>query len=323
MPRRFIASDQTIPSYYHCVSRVVDRRFAFQADHRERFVKLLRACAVFSNVRVLTYCVLSNHFHLLIEVPARPAQDPDDAEYLRRLAALYPGRFVREVRDSLARYRSESMDDKAEALRAPYLARMDDISHFMKTLKQRFSIWYNRTHDRVGTLWEERFRSVVVEGSEGDAGLSPALRVIGDYIHLNPVRAGIVTDSDDYRWSGAGATAGGDRAAREGLHKLAALSGDTSEADGIRSRPAAGGAITTLRQFMRSHRIRYFTAGVALGTLGFLEQFFRDHWERFGPRRATGARPLRGVPTPNLYTVRDLQKDRVSPSRAQVRPRPF
>ena len=44
---------------------------------------------------------------------------------------------------------------------------MHDLSEFMKTLKQRFSIWYNRNHDkRLGTLWTERFKSVLVEGSE-------------------------------------------------------------------------------------------------------------------------------------------------------------
>ncbi|TAG32591.1 MAG: hypothetical protein EAZ36_02000, partial [Verrucomicrobia bacterium] len=33
------------------------------------------------------------------------------------------------------------------------LALMGDVSAFMKLLKQRFSIWFNRTHNRYGTLW--------------------------------------------------------------------------------------------------------------------------------------------------------------------------
>ena len=61
-------------SFYHCVSRVVDRRFIFQtAGHgfpeAERFVLLMRRLEAFSGVRVLTYTLMSNHFHLLCEVP--------------------------------------------------------------------------------------------------------------------------------------------------------------------------------------------------------------------------------------------------------------
>src|SRR5260370_10898825 len=71
-------------SFYHCVSRVVDRRFIFQtAGHgspeAERFVLLMRQLEAFSGVRVLTYTLMSNHFHLLCEVPQ--AQELSEAEY--------------------------------------------------------------------------------------------------------------------------------------------------------------------------------------------------------------------------------------------------
>ena len=60
--------------FYHCVSRVVDRQFIFQtAGHgspeAERFVLLMRWLEAFSGIRVLTYSLMSNHFHLLCEVP--------------------------------------------------------------------------------------------------------------------------------------------------------------------------------------------------------------------------------------------------------------
>ena len=38
------------------------------------------------------------------------------------------------------------------------------LSECMKTLKLRFSKWYNANHEeRQGTLWNERFRSVLIE----------------------------------------------------------------------------------------------------------------------------------------------------------------
>jgi hypothetical protein len=52
-------------SFYHCVSRVVDRQFICQTTGRfpeaERFVLLMRRLEAFSGVQVLTYALMSNH----------------------------------------------------------------------------------------------------------------------------------------------------------------------------------------------------------------------------------------------------------------------
>ena len=53
-------------------------------------------------------------------------------------------------------------------IRQTLLGRMGDVSVFMKEFKQRFSRWYNRRTERFGTLWAERFKSVLVEG-KGEA----------------------------------------------------------------------------------------------------------------------------------------------------------
>ena len=66
----------------------------------------------------------------------------------------------------------------------------------MKTVKQRFSIWFSKSHQRYGTLWADRFKSVLVEGSGNP------LQTMAAYIDLNPVRAGIVDDPKDYRFCG-------------------------------------------------------------------------------------------------------------------------
>jgi hypothetical protein len=74
----------------------------------------------------------------------------------------------------------------------------------MKSLLERFTKWFNRKHSRSGTLWEERFKSVIVESGV-------AARTMAAYIDLNPVRAGMVKDPADYRWSSYGEAIGGGR----------------------------------------------------------------------------------------------------------------
>ena len=69
-------------AYYHCVSRVVERRFAFQDEEREQFVRLMRAYEAFCQVRVLSYCVMSNHFHIMVEVEKRPEGQAFSDEWL-------------------------------------------------------------------------------------------------------------------------------------------------------------------------------------------------------------------------------------------------
>ena len=72
---------------------------------------------------------------------------------------------------------------------------MNDLSIFMKQLKGYFAQQYNRRHKRYGTLWSERFKSVLLEGG-------PAVAAIAAYIDLNPVRAGLCEDPKDYRYCG-------------------------------------------------------------------------------------------------------------------------
>ncbi len=76
----------------------------------------------------------------------------------------------------------------------------------MKELKERFSRCFNKHHERRGTLWMERFKSVL-------AGDGEALRTMALYIDLNPVRAGLVDGLKDCRWTGYGEATGGSKRA--------------------------------------------------------------------------------------------------------------
>ena len=91
---------------------------------------------------------------------------------------------------------------------------MGDLAVFIKEVKQRFSSLYNKSHERYGTLWAERFKSVLVEGS-----LS-ALRTVAAYIDLNPVRAGLVEDPKDYRFCGYAEALAGARQAQAGIQSV-------------------------------------------------------------------------------------------------------
>ncbi|MFU8849368.1 MAG: transposase, partial [Opitutales bacterium] len=124
--------------------------------------------------------------------------------------------FVATVRQELERARAEENEAWAAQIHERFTYRMHSLSEFMKTLLQRFTRWFNRQKKRSGTLWEERFKSVIVE-----SGI-PA-RTVAAYIDLNPVRAGMAADPADYRWSsygeavGAGGRTVAGKAARGGL----------------------------------------------------------------------------------------------------------
>jgi hypothetical protein len=75
---------------------------------------------------------------------------------------------------------------------------------------------YNFRHAHVGTIWGSRFKSIL---------LSPdcqTLMTVGSYIDLNPVRAEIVENPGEYRWSGYGTAVRGNMRSRNGLCSMVA-----------------------------------------------------------------------------------------------------
>lgn len=68
------------------------------------------------------------------------------------------------------------------------------LSHMMQALGRRYVRYINNTYQRTGTLWEGRYKSCLIESEQY---LLTCMR----YIELNPVRAGMVEHSGDYKWS--------------------------------------------------------------------------------------------------------------------------
>jgi hypothetical protein len=65
----------------------------------------------------------------------------------------------------------------------------------MRRILTGYAISFNRRHRRSGHLFQNRYKSILVEEE-------PYLLELVRYIHLNPVRAGIVNEPQDYGWSG-------------------------------------------------------------------------------------------------------------------------
>src|ERR1700730_16032119 len=209
-------------SFYHCISRVVEGRFIFGTSGQggleaEHFVSLMRRLEAFSGVRVLTYALMANHFHLLCEVPE--ARLLSQSEVLERIQAGYGPARVQALKEQLARLAGQpDALEQCKRLLEPYRKRMNDLSIFIKELKGRFAQWYNRRHGRYGTLWAERFKSVLLEGGR-------AVATVAAYIDLNPVRAALCSDPKEYRYCGyAEALAKGSSLARQGIRIVLGLS---------------------------------------------------------------------------------------------------
>ncbi|MGJ8635086.1 MAG: transposase [Luteolibacter sp.] len=326
------------PSIYHCISRVVDRRFAFGVEEKERFRTLMRMMENFTGCRVLSYCLMCNHIHILLEVPSMPEDGISDEVFLKRLSSLYGEAFVADVAGQLNAARSEGgmvggNPERVGEIKGRFTYRMNDLGEFMKGLLQRFTQWFNGRHKRRGTLWEQRFKSVIVESGT-------AVRTMAAYIDLNPVRAGMVEDPAEYRWSSygeavGGGTRGNGKKAREGL--VRAISSDTdtgfdsrkwkdasrryrrlmgialqrkpsnsksqvSRKRGISQNEAealeSGDNETVLQELgmakMLRCRVRYFTDGAVIGSRDFVNEAFDSSRERFSERRKNGARRMRG-----------------------------
>lgn len=117
-------------AYYHCISRVVNREFVLGEEEREQFAEMMRCYEHFCGVRVLTYCVLSNHFHLLLAVPRRPAQLPDDKALLARAKAIYSPQDFGTLRRKLEQWRKDGALAEVEAMRTKVCGRMWDLGFF-------------------------------------------------------------------------------------------------------------------------------------------------------------------------------------------------
>ena len=70
----------------------------------------------------------------------------------------------------------------------------DGLSKFVGDLLNSYTKYFNIKNDRVGPLFQGRFRAVLIDNDE-------QLVHVSRYIHLNPLIANLVSDIESYPWS--------------------------------------------------------------------------------------------------------------------------
>ena len=323
--RRSILIDSTRGQYFHVTSRVVDKRFIFGEAEKEAFLGMVRQYEGFSGVQVLSYCLMSNHFHLLIHVPRRPDTIPEE-EVFRRLKFIYKKERIEAFKEQMTELEHEATDRFKEEFLDGFRTRMYHLSHFVRELKLRFSKYYNFRNDREGTLWEARFKCSLIEGH------SNALMNTAAYIELNPVRAGIVDDPAQYSWCSYAEALAGGKSARAGLITLASRANqklnyrdaikayrdffkDKSRAQSWSKRGMTDGKLeesedaTSEAQSRDGDiiaKVRYFMDGVILGSKEFIEEWHNKNRDHLNKARKRLSNPLSHESMEGLHTYRKV-----------------
>ena len=184
-------------AHYHLISRACNRQFLFRKGRaKDKLVELVGKAAAFSGVKIEACAVMDNHIHVLCTV-VRSAEKVPAEEVVRRVRALKGDKAADTLAERLSGLGAAGFVATLEAELDRYRSRMNDISEFMKTVKELFAIWYNREFGYCGSVWGGVYKSTMVEGGE-------YLARCRRYILLNPVRAGIVGQAREYRWVLAG-----------------------------------------------------------------------------------------------------------------------
>ena len=178
MPRtqRMIIEDQS--TVYHVMSRTALDGFPLGDVEKDFMLDLIRRYASLYLVEILGFCLMGNHFHILVKVI--PENKFSDEDILKRYTDFYGDERI-----------------FADGLIPSLRLKLSSLSEFVREIKVNFARFYNRRYDRRGYFWGDRFKSVIVENGE-------TLINCLAYIDLNPLRAGLVERPEQYRWNSLG-----------------------------------------------------------------------------------------------------------------------
>jgi len=308
MPRvpRMVVTDSGQKAAYHVISRTALDGLPFGKVEKDEMVRIIQHYSAIYYVEVLGFAIMGTHFHLLVEVS--PADSMSNEEVRNRFHLLY-GEEIEFPEGWLGEYRE----------------RFCSLSAYVKDIKQRFSCFYNKRKKRKGTLWGERFKSVIVE--QGNT-LIHCLA----YIDLNAVRAGIVKRPEDYRWCSIGyhiqtgnkdgflssdlgtPDFGADDAAtqlrtyREYLYHIGAIDkrGKAKISRKVLEEETVEGfEMNRLRRFR--YRSRYFTDSGIIGSRAFVETHYETFKDHFSSTREKIPKRVKGIE--GMYSLKRLAED--------------
>ncbi len=167
------------PTVYHVINRTALPGLPMGEEEKAFLLQMLQRLVNKYFIEIFGFCFMGNHFHLLLRT--RPETDIPDALLAERLRLLL----------------GDSAPDPHSPQGIRLRSKLVSINPFIQELKQAFSRFYNKRHQRRGFFWGERYKSVIVEPGH------TLLHCLA-YIDLNPVRAGLVQRPQEYGWCSLG-----------------------------------------------------------------------------------------------------------------------
>ena len=298
MPRiaRIIVKNE--PAVYHVMSRTALDGFVLGDVEKEYLVDLIKKLSMVYFTEVLGFCIMGNHFHLLVRMHQNKKYSDNE---IRERFILYYGE-------------KNSNRELNSANILQLRKKWSDLSEYMKEIKQSFSRFYNRKHNRKGFFWSERFKSVIVDNGE-------TLINCLAYIDLNPVRAGIVDKPENYRWSSIGYhlqtnNKGNFLSLDFGLaefnvkgaddrlkyyRKFLYEKGNIKNQDKERDRDFEVGGVD---RFL--YRTRYFTDSGIIGSKAFVDRIYQDFKDYFSSKHVKKPKVIHGLE--GVYSLKRLSE---------------
>ena len=181
----------------HVIQRCVRRAFLAGRDdrtgidfsfRREWIRRRMEALASVFGVDVLTYAIMSNHFHVILRNRPDVVATWSDEEVALRWLRVFPGRRLDEQLAEPTKEDVKMLATDGERI-AVVRRRLSDISGFMRALSEPIARLANKQDECTGRFWEGRFKAQRIVDEAG-------LLACAMYVDLNPVRAALADSPD-------------------------------------------------------------------------------------------------------------------------------
>ncbi len=182
MARKPRVKVECVAAWYHVRGQVTgnktDRLLANEGC-REKLINMISFYEKAYFCEVASYSIMGTHYHLIIKF--LPFKEVPIATLKKRAHFIYPKK-------------SKAIETWTEEKWTTFRERLFNLSEYMRNIQSGFASWYNKTFDRSGRFWADRFKSSILADKQ-------ALLDCMLYVDLNPVRAGMVKRPENYEGS--------------------------------------------------------------------------------------------------------------------------